>query len=472
MSGNFGFGFTPQDPDDAKGKDSQGFDMSSLGGALESLGRMMQSGESAGPINWDLARQNARQSPAQREDNGVTSAERAAVVDAVRLANLWLDESESFSASNTAALSWSRGEWVDGTFPAWQRIIAPVAEQWQSTLGGVMGGDGLAGLAGDLPPGLAENMPEGFPSDMSQFQELLGPITGMMTQMVGAMLGSQVGQGLGLLSGQVLSVSDIGLALSADGEPTLLPRNVNEFADGIGLPRQEVLLYVALRECAHERLYSHVPWLRSRLEDAVAAYAKGIHIDTDAMQQAMEQVDPNNPQAMQEALAGGIFEQKDSPEQRAALARLETILALVEGWVDHVVNAAVAERLPTMTQLNEAMRRRRAAGGPAEKTFATLVGLELRPRRLREAAEFWAKSDADNGVAGRDGLWEHPDLLPTAEDLDDLAGYWEREYAMQGLTASLEAELAQAAEADAEASSEPQTSDQDETEHRDEKPES
>ncbi|MCH9816404.1 MAG: zinc-dependent metalloprotease [Actinomycetia bacterium] len=448
MSGNFGFGFAPQDPDDGKDKGDQNFDMSSLGSALEALGRMMQSGESTGPINWDLARQNARQSPAQREDNGVTDAERAAVVDAVRLANLWLDESESFSATNTAAVSWSRGEWIEGTFPAWERIISPVAEQWQATLGGVMGGEGLAGLTGELPPGLAEGMPEGFPSDMSQFQDMLGPITGMMTQMVGAMLGSQVGQGLGILSGEVLSVSDIGLALTSNGEPTLLPRNVNVFADGIGLPRQEVLLYIALRECAHQRLYSHVPWLRSRLEDAVAAYAKGIHIDTEAMQRAMEQVDPNNPQAMQEALSGGIFEQKDSTEQRAALARLETILALVEGWVDHVVNAAVADRVPTMTQLNEAMRRRRAAGGPAEKTFATLVGLELRPRRMREAAEFWAKSDADRGVAGRDGLWEHPDLLPTAEDLDDLPGYWERDAAMKGLTDSLEAELAEAADAD------------------------
>ncbi|MDA9912956.1 zinc-dependent metalloprotease [Candidatus Nanopelagicales bacterium] len=450
MSGNFGFGFAPQDPDDDKNKGDQGFDMSSLGSALEALGRMMQSGESSGPINWDLARQNARQSPAQKDDSGVTDPERAAVVDAVRLANLWLDESESFSATNTAAVSWSRGEWVEGTFPAWERIISPVAEQWQATLGGVMGGEGLAGLTGELPPGLAEGMPEGFPSDMSQFQDMLGPITGMMTQMVGAMLGSQVGQGLGLLSGEVLSVSDIGLSLTSNGEPTLLPRNVNVFADGIGVPRQEVLLYIAIRECAHQRLYSHVPWLRSRLEDAVAAYSKGIHIDTEAMQRAMEQVDPNNPQAMQEALSGGIFEQKDSPEQRAALARLETILALVEGWVDHVVNAAVADRVPTMTQLNEAMRRRRAAGGPAEKTFATLVGLELRPRRMREAAEFWAKSDADRGVSGRDGLWEHPDLLPTAEDLDDLPSYWERDSAMRGLTESLEAELAQAADADAE----------------------
>jgi putative hydrolase len=443
MSGNFGFGFTPQDPDDGKGGDpTQGFDMSQLGSALESIGRMMQSGGSSGPVNWDMARQVARQSEPQKQDSGVTEAERSAVSDAVRLANLWLDESEAYSATNTAAIAWSRAEWIEGTIPAWQRIVTPVAEQVQGTLGGLLGGEGLAGLTGGLPGGMPEGMPADF--DPAQLQEMLGPLAGMMEQMGAAMFGSQVGQGIGTLSGEVLCSSDIGIPLTNDGRPTLLPRNVNEFAAGADVPRHEVLLYVALRECAHQRLFSHVKWLRPTLEAAVDAYARGIHIDTNAIQQAMEQVDPSNPEALQQALSSGVFEQKDSPEQRAALGRLETLLALIEGWVDHVTNEAVDEKMATLPRLNEAMRRRRAAGGPAEKTFATLVGLELRPRRLREATSFWAKVAEDKGVTDRDSLWEHPDLLPTAADLDDLDAYWERESAMtQGLIGSLEAELAE-----------------------------
>ena len=262
MSSNFGFGFVPNEPDDGKGNDpTQGFDMSQLGSAIESLGRMMQSGQSAGPVNWDMAQQIARQSEAQKQDNGVTDAENTAVDDAVRLANLWLDESESYSATNTAAVSWSRGQWVEGTMPAWKQIITPVAEQFQGAFGGMLGAEGLGGLTGGLPEGMAEQLPEGF--DASKMGEMLGPITGMMKQMGSAMFGSQVGQGIGILSGEVLSSSDIGIPLTTDGKPTLLPRNVNEFADGVAVPRHEVLLYVALRECAHQRLYSHVPWLRS-----------------------------------------------------------------------------------------------------------------------------------------------------------------------------------------------------------------
>jgi hypothetical protein len=122
-----------------------------------------------------------------------------------------------------------------------------------------------------------------------------------------------------------------------------------------------------------------------------------------------------------------MFQPEDTPQQKAALARLETALALVEGWVDAVVHAAAAPHLPSAPALRETLRRRRASGGPAEQTFASLVGLELRPRRLRDASRLWASLTDARGADGRDALWEHPDLLPTAEDLDDPDGFVHRE---------------------------------------------
>ena len=88
-----------------------------------------------------------------------------------------------------------------------------------------------------------------------------------------------------------------------------------------------------------------------------------------------------------------------------------------------VVDTVAAARLPQASSLAEAIRRRRATGGPAERTFATLVGLELRPRRLREAAAIWRGLTDARGVSGRDALWAHPDLLPTADDFDDPDGF-------------------------------------------------
>ena len=178
-------------------------------------------------------------------------------------------------------------------------------------------------------------------------------------------------------------------------------------------------LFLALREAAHHRLFGHVPWLRQHLLGAVEAYAAGITIDMSKLRDALPDIDMANPEeALRGALSGEtLFRPEDTPQQKAALSRLETALALVEGWVATVVAAAADSRLVHSAALAEAIRRRRASGGPSERTFAALVGLELRPRMLREAAVLWADVTQARGIDGRDALWAHPDLLPTADDL-------------------------------------------------------
>jgi putative hydrolase len=109
----------------------------------------------------------------------------------------------------------------------------------------------------------------------------------------------------------------------------------------------------------------------------------------------------------------------------AALATIETLLALIEGWVE-VVTESATKLLPTASSLDEVLRRRRATSSPAQSTFATLVGLELKPRRTREAAAFWKTLTERLGVSKRDSIWDHPDLLPTAGDIDDVEAYLTR----------------------------------------------
>ncbi|MGH3449383.1 MAG: zinc-dependent metalloprotease, partial [Haloechinothrix sp.] len=151
----------------------------------------------------------------------------------------------------------------------------------------------------------------------------------------------------------------------------------------------------------------------------VEEFARGITVDTGALEQLAGQIDPSNPSSIEEVMSSGLLEPQTSPEQQTALNRLETLLALVEGWVDVVVADAIGNRLPGADALRETLRRRRASGGPAEQTFATLVGLELRPRRLRAASALWKLVGERLGVDKRDELWSHPDLVPTTEDLDD-----------------------------------------------------
>jgi putative hydrolase len=155
----------------------------------------------------------------------------------------------------------------------------------------------------------------------------------------------------------------------------------------------------------------------------IAEYARGITIDTSALEEAVGEIQSGNLEDLSSALQGGLFEPQKTPAQQATLERLETMLALVEGWVDDVVAQAAARWMPAAEAIAEMVRRQRATGGPAEATFATLVGLELRPRRLRDAANLWAAVRAERGAEGRDAIWAHPDLLPGSSDLDDPIGF-------------------------------------------------
>nr|WP_206345457.1 zinc-dependent metalloprotease [Streptomyces thermoviolaceus] len=374
-----------------------------LGAAFQQLGQMLS--YEGGPVNWDMAKQIARQTVSQgtpdgTKDASVGAAERNAVQDAVRLADLWLDDVTSLPSGSATAVAWSRAEWVEATLPAWQELVDPVAERVGTAMG--------------------EVLPE-------EMRAMAGPLIGMMRSMGGAMFGTQIGQAVGVLAGEVVGSTDIGLPLGPAGKAALLPVNIAAFGKDLGVPPEEVRLYLALREAAHQRLFAHVPWLRSHLFGAVEGYARGIKVDTAKLEDVVGQFDPQNPEQLQDALQQGMFQPQDTPEQKAALARLETALALVEGWVDAVVHAAAKPRLASADALRETLRRRRASGGPAEQTFATLIGLELRPRRLRDASRLWASLTDARGVDGRDALWAHPDMLPTAADMDDPDGFVHRE---------------------------------------------
>ncbi|RAV07016.1 zinc-dependent metalloprotease [Mycolicibacterium sp. GF69] len=383
------------------------FDMSQLGQIFSKLGEMfsgaggaMAGGTQSGPVNYDLARQLASNqigfvAPVP-EKTGV------AIADAVRLAETWLDGVTSLPAGTSKAVAWTPTDWIDNTLETWKRLCDPVAEQistvWVSAL------------------------PE-------EARMMAGPLLSMMTQMGGMAFGSQLGQALGKLSREVLTSTDIGLPLGPKGVAALMPEAVEALSEGLEQPRSEILTFLAAREAAHHRLFSHVPWLASQLLSAVEAFARGMKIDMSGIEELASGINPaalTDPAQMEQLLNQGIFEPKATPEQTAALERLETLLALIEGWVQTVVSDALGDRIPGTSALAETLRRRRATGGPAEQTFATLVGLELRPRKMREAAVLWERLTQAVGSDGRDAVWQHPDLLPSADDLDEPAGFIDR----------------------------------------------
>lgn len=405
------FGFSPGDDSHRDKSDGPGFNPADLGQLFSQLGQMfsgagsaMAGGPGAGPVNYEVARKLASSSIGFTAP--VPEATATAIADAVHLADTWLDGATTLPSGTLRTAAWTPQDWVDNTMETWKRLCTPMAEQMASV------------WTGALP---------------EEAKAMAGPLLAMVTQMGGMAFGSQLGQALGKLSQEVLTSTDIGLPLGPAGTAALLPAAIEAASEGLEQPRSEILTFLAAREAAHQRLFGHVPWLATQLLGAVEAYARGMKVDLSGMQDLAAGLDPSalmDPAKMEELLSqsssGGMFEPQTTPEQTAALDRLETTLALVEGWVATVVTAALGDRIPGTAALSEMLRRRRATAGPAEQTFATLLGLELRPRKMREAAVLWERVTAAAGMDARDAVWQHPDLLPSSADLDDPAAFIDR----------------------------------------------
>lgn len=410
-----------------------------LGAAMEQARALFTGGSADGSLSADTVRDVARKVAASGGDPTPTDAQRAEISDAVRVADMWLDEVTELSAPGLAGHAWSRAEWIDGTLERWLDIIAPVMDGVASAVSTALTRQ-LGRLGeGEIPPGL---LPPGMnPAAM------LEQMSGFLKRIQGSMFSMQFGRGIGILAGELVSGTEVSLPLTPTGDVVLLPGALAELTAGLGVDEPQVRLFLATREAARVRLFEAVPWLASQLLASVRAYAHDISFDTDAIEEGLRSVDPSDPEAIQEALAGKMFAPPaNSPTQAAELRRLEASLALVEGWVDVVSIAATRPHLPQVDALAEAIRRRRATGGPAEKTFAALVGLELRPRRLRDAANLFAALEERGGAAARDGAWRHPDLAPGPDDLDDPLGYVERSMAggQDEMDAALDALLREA----------------------------
>ena len=312
-----------------------------------------------------------------------------------------MDSVTIFERHNIPVEAWSKAEWLDSSFESWRDMVQPVAAEVTQAM--------------VLPS--TEDVPE-------ELAQLLGG-TGFLNNIGSMIFGAQMAQALTELAGEVYSSTDIGFPL-APGRSALLPAGYTQLAEDIEVPAQEILLYLAVREAALIRLHRTNPWLREDILELVSRYARGIRVDMNRIQDAASQVDLSNPEAVQDAFDGGLFNPQRTEDQELAVERLEALLALVEGWVSLVAEQAT-QNLPTAPQLAETLVRRRIEGGPTERVFETLVGLEIRPRLVREAQNFWRTYEEKHGYEARDELWAAPETLPTAAELEDPDAYEARQ---------------------------------------------
>ena len=379
---------------------------------LNSLASMAENLMSSG--NMDLAslpieavREIARKTLAKSGELPVGDQDLKAMKVAIEIADHWVDQESIFprteidpAASHGAS---SRSDWINFSIQGWQSFITPFLEGLSAALSKVF-----------------DQFSEGESVGLNQINP-----PKLMAGFMATMIRTQLGQSIGKFATTVTSANDVAIPLSDKGAVFLIPENVRAWGVDLGVDQREIEIFLALRESAAARLFTHTPWLSEYLQKLLTQYGQGISIDVESMQSRAEEaiasgeIDISNPESMQSAITEGIFTPEESDLQKSALNQLELILALIEGWIDLVVEKSAGERLPALLKLQETQRRRRATQSPTQQLFASLVGLEVSPKTIRECAKFWREISELVSLKERDQLWEDPFALPTADEIAD-----------------------------------------------------
>lgn len=419
-----GFGFNPNNDDDDEerrknqnpfsifGFGSNGFStagsgpgdggfgdiLNQVGQMLSGFGSSFANQEPGSPVNYSIAERTAERSIGSVPD--IKESDRAAMEEAVQLVELWLDDATILPTSGSRVEAWNALDWLHKTLPTWKRMVTPVAERMNESQ--------------------LDNVPE-------EARDMLNAAASMMQQMSSMQVGVELGRDLGELATQALSGSDFGVPVAPPGTIAILPAHMAKMTKNLPVPPQDAMVYLCALEAARQRLFKHVPWLVERLIASVEEYAAGLEMDSSHVEETLRDInldgDLNQIQEMMAQLQNVDFSPRISSRNVGATSRLETLLALIEGWVEYVVTEALSKRIPSTVAMNQAWRHRRATGGSAEHAFAKVVGIQFATPKVSEALELWRRVTVAVGAERRDKIWDHPDFLPVATDLDNSAEF-------------------------------------------------
>jgi putative hydrolase len=415
------FGFTPGGADDSDGSEEP-VDFAAMMAQMQQQiqqqfsmlginGPGFNGSDEALPKN--IVRDVSKKFTSSQSSAPVGESDLAQIQQAFSIAETWLNEAVLFpQIPHIGNAVLARTDWIDATLSGWQSAVEPLAVGLSTAMSELLDQASI----GD------DESNEHSDAETPALAIPVGMISMLLKSFIGSLIATQLGQAIGGLAGKVTGAHDIGLPLLDPVYPALVPQNIREWSTDLDIALDEVQIFHALREASVARLFSNNPWLVSYIRTAITDYGKGINIDMDAIQEQAQRAldesggfDPSNPESLKIALNSGIFTPQETPAQRAALTKLETVLALIDGWCEEVVSFAAGNRLPNLSALQETLRRRRATSAPAQQLFSSLLGLQVSPRLSREATAFWSQVRQLKDIAGRDQIWSG--ILPTADDL-------------------------------------------------------
>lgn len=369
----------------------------------------------SGPVNWDMARQFAAWAASDGQDPGnVDPIERIRLEELVRVADLHVADVTGLGTSSTgrsvAIKPVTRAGWATESLEAWKPLLTRLAE-------GLGPGPSLDELSQAPLLGLEQQEPAG-PAGLEQ---MLGPL---LPGLQAAFLGLQCGSMVGSVAQRALGQYDLPIPRPPDDELLVVPENIASFTSDWSLPPDDVRLWVCLSEVAHHAVMNR-PHVRRTLDDLLGQYVSAFDLGGSSLTERLSEVDPADPGSLERALGdpNALLGQLQSDRQRRLLPRLEAVVSVIEGYVDHVVDTAGRRLIASYGPLTEALRRRRVERGEGERMVERLLGVELRQDQYDRGTAFIKGVVERAGESGLVRLWTQDNALPTPNELN-APGLW------------------------------------------------
>jgi putative hydrolase len=367
---------------------------------LGDLAKMLQS---SGPVSWDAAKQFAMQVATDGgSEPNPDPIERIKFEELARIADLHVANVTGLATSTSGrivtVLPVTRGEWARRTLDAWR----PLLERLSTSLT-------AAGTAGQGEPG-----DDPLTSLLQGFSAAFGPL----------LFGMQAGAMVGHLATRTLGQYDLPIPRPASDELLVVGANIDAFGEEWSLPIDDLRLWICLSELTTHAVLG-VPHVRRRLDELLLEYVGGFSVDPAALESRLGEVDPTDPQALQQALGdpAALLGAIQSPAQQNQLPRIEALVATIVGYVDWVMDTVGTTLIGSYGMLTEALRRRRVEAGEGDRFVGHLLGLEVGQRQYDRGEAFVAGVVERAGAEALTRLWADERDLPTQNDID-APGLW------------------------------------------------
>jgi len=354
-----------------------------------------------GPVNWDVGRQIAGMVATDgRAEPNVDPLERIRLEELVRVADLHVSNATGLPTSIAGGVLTvqpvTRADWALHSVEAYRPFLERLATSLSSspTEGGAAA-DPATQLLGDLG-------------------KVLGPV----------LLGVQSGYMVGQLAKRALGQYDLPLPRLPTDQLLVVPANLDAFASQWSVPADDLRLWVCFKEVLHHAVLGR-PHVRARLEGLINDFVSGFEVDPEALEASLGNIDPTDPSGLQDMLGNPetLLGALQTPAQVEVMGRIETLVATIEGYVDHVMDTTGRGLIGSYDMLTEALRRRRSEPSDGDRFAERLLGLELGRAQYERGAAFVRGVVERAGDDGLRPLWRSERELPTPAELD-APGLW------------------------------------------------